>query len=1538
MQKAIRKALASLAVLAFLMTAATALGAQAAPAAAPRTQLTIQCGHPFGAYTALSPDGKFLVNGGAWTNGAMIPEINVWSTKGRLLRTIRTSLDAGITGISFHTSGSCFAVCGGSKTDISLKAELWTLEGRLVRSLTRKSTDDIPSLGAFSPDGKRFALCCNDDKGAASICLFDAGWKPAEPFAIRGARGLPSSLAFTPDGAGLICGFRADEGVPGGSIAAIDLKTRQLKLIAEFKGDNPLFDPASVVQSPAGLIAYRVTASEQRKSVYSANEPLSFYSASVKAVSPGGAPLREIPVEISESLSPSVGLAFLPDGRLVVSSAVSYSERRSGITYTYYSSRVAEHDLEKGAATTLAENRGGDWMGRPAVGRDGSLAVLRGEAISVYGPGATKPAELRMPSAGRRNLAFSADGRYLVAGPWPFELWSTEGKPIRRLELPPNDLLYALAFSPNNDIVCVGGRSFSLLGPDGGIKRRVEIENRPNLQRTYTDGQTVLLPVTEEGCILLDAASGVRVGASTDLGGNIATCPGLAYYAQWRYFDKCIAILDKAGSRTDVASPYGVSAVAVDRAGDLAWLCPRWTLESETGEQGARLFLRGAASGQVASVKIPEGSSRLDFSPEGRIVAVSSQEDGRILLFDRSGKLASTLAAGKAGVTALAFAQGGKLLAAAYGDGDLRLWNLGSGKSVRLVSDGEQWIAFSDDGYFDSSPDGAYLVGLTRGLESYPIDQAAIPFNRPDILLGRLGTAAPEAVDYYFRCYLKRLVKAGKIPSSIPASAFEGRILAGADEASAAILKAAYRREGPSYLLAKDAPLAAKYRLLAIPPFLRYVEEGFGLDAPLPEASILGSRLEGSRLVLDCRFADAAGLAYYSVSVNGVPEQAGLGLPLSGKSARLSVPVELSSGRNLVEVSCLNSALARSFEARVEVQGPPARRGDLYFIGFGESEYADPRLRLGFPRKDAEDLAAAFRGLGASYDRVHAYSFTDADCTRDSVAAARKLLDSAGIDDTAVLFIAGHGFHDADPEATYYFLTHEAELEALPASSANFELLEGILDGVRPRKKLFLMDTCESGDFDAGQAARADELGGSRGVKPRAIRDDSSSRGLAIKASPPQRAAYERDRYINQDLFKRTGAVVLSSSRGGELSYEPAELSPGENGYFTGAVLRSLAGVAADSDGDGAVSPEEMRAFVHKAVAERTGGRQHPTIDRDNPQGRFGFPLQVSRFAASGPEELGAYLVKAIRGGQTAAARELLARSPAGSVPGGKAIAGEALTAAAAGGASEIVGLLLERGADPGAKDSRGKSAARLALEAGSPELAALICAAGADIPPGLLLSAEAGGGPAAVERLLAKGGSVEWEGRRDAFLEAIRDGSTSAAKALFRSGIDTSPARLDYVDFARFARDLGREELATYLDGQLELISRLGKAIDSGDIVEMRRLIEAGAPIRCGYFIGQACALGDIDAVRLLLEKGAELYYLKGDENPLVYPIRMGSPYSLNAPQPQKSIAMLGFLLGLGVDVNKADQYGNTALHEAIRQEAKEVADFLKARGGREQ
>ncbi|HUV08160.1 MAG TPA: caspase family protein, partial [Spirochaetia bacterium] len=598
------------------------------------------------------------------------------------------------------------------------------------------------------------------------------------------------------------------------------------------------------------------------------------------------------------------------------------------------------------------------------------------------------------------------------------------------------------------------------------------------------------------------------------------------------------------------------------------------------------------------------------ISPDGKYIAgISRRYPNLVRLWDLVGRPLKTLEMPAGAISAISFSPDGKSLAGGSFDGRISKWNIESGDHMSLLGIGDEWIMFSPDGYFDSSRRGGELVSMVRGLSAFGPDQFALRYNRPDLVLKRLDFPRDETIRHFYLQYIKRLVKFRILPNRIRKPVFEEAILSAlSNREDRQFLLSIYQSQDEYYAPVKEPSLRDRYRLFSLSPFLEYVERDLGREMHVPEAEFLEVRQQGKFVDLDFRLTDTRfELLSYNVYMNDVPLFGSSGKPISGSKLILSERVELAAGINKIEVGCVNDRLAESFREQRFAEYNGSVKPDLYFVGFGVSKYKNPDLNLVYPHKDVKDLRSLFSGMKGYFDSIYAYDFVDEKCTTSSIRKVKKLLADASVDDTVVLFISGHGMHSRDPEAVYYFLIHEADIDNLGQTAADFDLIEDILDGVKPRYKLFLMDTCESGELDEELAQvylkDAEEMG-LRARTPKGV--SVPAKGVGTK---PRRAyLMERDRYIYNDVFRRTGAIVFSSSRGGEYSYEPGSYEEEENGFFTGAIIKSIKDNRADRDKDGFVTTDEMREYVSRAVKERTNGLQNPTVDRDNLYLKFGFP------------------------------------------------------------------------------------------------------------------------------------------------------------------------------------------------------------------------------------------------------------------------------------------------------------------------------------------
>ena len=93
----------------------------------------------------------------------------------------------------------------------------------------------------------------------------------------------------------------------------------------------------------------------------------------------------------------------------------------------------------------------------------------------------------------------------------------------------------------------------------------------------------------------------------------------------------------------------------------------------------------------------------------------------------------------------------------------MRIWNLQSGKEqAALIALGhEDFVAVTADQYYRASNTRIKGVSFRVKGQLYPFEQFDLRFNRPDIVLTRLGLAPQELIQSYRLAYEKRLRENG---------------------------------------------------------------------------------------------------------------------------------------------------------------------------------------------------------------------------------------------------------------------------------------------------------------------------------------------------------------------------------------------------------------------------------------------------------------------------------------------------------------------------------------------------------------------------------------------------------------------------------------------------------------------------------------------------------------------------------------------------------------------------------------------------------
>ena len=573
------------------------------------------------------------------------------------------------------------------------------------------------------------------------------------------------------------------------------------------------------------------------------------------------------------------------------------------------------------------------------------------------------------------------------------------------------------------------------------------------------------------------------------------------------------------------------------------------------------------SSGDPTDTLIDDALSRgVAASPDGRFAARGRGKN--VEVWDlQNGRHVAALAGHLSDVTSLTYAAGGRLLVSGGRDGAVRLWSLPDGRPVmQLIALGtSDYVAVTPDQFYRASKRRISGVSFRVGAQLYPFEQFDLRFNRPDVVLARLGRSSPDAVQAYRAAYERRLRRMG-----ISESALTG-------------------------------------------------------DAHLPEVQIVATKVpvttSATTLTLRVSAADTKyALDRINVFLNDVPVFGTAGLPIADREARSlaqDIQVPLVPGRNKIQVSVLNSQGVESLRQTAYTSSTASFAApDVYLVAIGVSEYQNRAYNLRFAAKDAGDLMNAYRSVmerSGAHGAVHVLDLTNAKATRAGIRQAKEWLKQAKSNDLVVVFAAGHGMTDA--QQNYYFGTYDIDPAHPETNGLPYEDFEGLLDGIASLQKVLLIDTCFSGEIDKDEAtvvAQA-QTGGAGTVSMRAFK---AVRGVTVvgdTSAPQNNAGGEGGAQVNveplpadllrfqQDLFadlrRGTGAVVISSASGNEYALEGDQW---HNGVFTYALLSGLKNGKADKNADARVSVSELQSFVIEQVRELTAGGQNPTVRREN--------------------------------------------------------------------------------------------------------------------------------------------------------------------------------------------------------------------------------------------------------------------------------------------------------------------------------------------------
>ncbi|MEN8121986.1 MAG: caspase family protein [Bacteroidota bacterium] len=541
-----------------------------------------------------------------------------------------------------------------------------------------------------------------------------------------------------------------------------------------------------------------------------------------------------------------------------------------------------------------------------------------------------------------------------------------------------------------------------------------------------------------------------------------------------------------------------------------------------------------------------KGNAPVSFSSDNKLISFTdSRRNISLINIKEKKKIFKSKTGHSSIISDLKFNEHYKYIATSSHDGLIKFWDIKTGDLLVSLAafDENDFIYITADNYYYSTKGAMDYIGFIENERLYTFEQFDVKFNRPDIVFSKLSYSTSDEIEAYEKAYRKRVQKMGFA----------------------------------------NTDLSGKINLPEI-KFLNTDE--------FPISTIQ------NKITIDVSAKDSVeDIDRINIWVNDVPLLGTNGFSVKDKKSKnitKSFPVELSAGRNKIQVSATN---VRGFESLKEtfsiIYDIEETKPDLYLIAIGVSEYHNNMYNLDFAAKDAEDISSLFKDENSGFENVHSIKVLNKNATVENVLKLKSQLNNSKVDDVVVLFFAGHGM--LDPEMDYYLATTEVDVNDMPNSALRYDYLEGLFDGIPARKKVIIIDACHSGEVDKDEEFTDTDM--EITDENVVLRNIQSANALVTETKITTQSSFELMKMMFADIRRGTGSTVISSAGGGEFAYETEE---NKNGVFTYVLLNGIISKKADLNKDGDIMISELRDYVSFTVSRLTKGYQNPTYRREN--------------------------------------------------------------------------------------------------------------------------------------------------------------------------------------------------------------------------------------------------------------------------------------------------------------------------------------------------
>lgn len=630
---------------------------------------------------------------------------------------------------------------------------------------------------------------------------------------------------------------------------------------------------------------------------------------------------------------------------------------------------------------------------------------------------------------------------------------------------------------------------------------------------------------------------------------------------------------------------------------------PQGGIVASAGEDGKLYIFSNASAKQLSAVGLPAGGRSVEISRDGKTMAVGC-ENGLILLYDAAeGKLLGELKGHSDPVTTLSFSADSKTLASACGDlssfrdQSIRIWDIAT-RSEKAEAIGHKSrvyaVAYSPNGgvLASGSEDSQFKLWETASYKEL-LTMAVFPQSRDYVMVSPDGyfygtdTGLQKGIYYvqgseiltltrfFDKYYMPQLWEARVNGKPLTLAAPKP-----VEEVDPKPEVAPETTDTPVDL----PPDAPDPNVDVIVPSGPAPDAPKPVDTPFkPTPTVAITNPQNGQVFLnkdEIKVAVEAtdmggGVSEIRLFINGKayrPEERGLATTnyTIGKTTSQIFPIKLLPGLNELKAVAYNEDNIESEPATiyVQLQGPEPR-ASLFVLAIGLNKYKNDQYNLNYGTPDASAIA---KGMGVAgegvFDKVVVTELYDEQATRANVdKALNDFIVRAKPEDVFVFFYAGHGVmgYRTPQEGDFFLVLHNVTKmfgndQLLNAEGLSATLMKEYMGKMPAQKQLLLIDACQSGGAVT----------------------TFSSRGAAEEKAIAQ-------------LGRSTGMVVLAATASDQFAYEFGKLG---HGAFTYSVLKGLEGDADGGRQDGAITVNELKAFVEDLVPEMTqqlkGKAQYP--------------------------------------------------------------------------------------------------------------------------------------------------------------------------------------------------------------------------------------------------------------------------------------------------------------------------------------------------------